>query len=295
LQIPTATTLAASSPEIRDAFYADESIAAAAARSSIVPKQASTKDGHWKVWENFVATFEGVDPYLEGEPQSVKLSFLKVFATRIRLGAIAPSGQPVRGRTVEDYLWTVGEEIALDDDSALDSRYSNTGWLHPAISKLQMSYTKDNPPPMRVKPIPLPLVTHAVAAYHHSNQFIKALMDQIIIAFFFLLRPGEHSYDKKENHPFRLQDVSFQTPAGTTNAAVISDAKLALGTKVHLQFTNQKNGIKGEHITHGDNTEELLSPLKAIHRRVQHLRTNNAPPETPLHTVFQENGTTKHV
>jgi hypothetical protein len=74
-------TLAASSPEVRDAFYADESTAAAAAHSSVVPKQAGTKDGHWKVWENFVATFEGVDPYLEGEPQSVKLSFLKVFAT----------------------------------------------------------------------------------------------------------------------------------------------------------------------------------------------------------------------
>jgi hypothetical protein len=65
-----------------------------------------------------------------------------------------------------------------------------------------MSYTKDNPPLTRVKLIPLPLVTHAVAAYNHSNQFIKALMDQIIIAFFFLLRPGEHSYNKKENHPF---------------------------------------------------------------------------------------------
>jgi hypothetical protein len=49
-------------------------------------------------------------------------------------------------------------------------------------------------------------------------------MDQIIITFFFLLRPEEHSYNKKENHPFRLQDVSFQTPAGTTNATVISDA-----------------------------------------------------------------------
>jgi hypothetical protein len=84
-------------------------------------------------------------------------------------------------------------------------------------------------------------------------------MDQIIIAFFFLLRPGEHSYDKKENHPFRLQDVSFQTPAGTTNAATISDAELALATKVHHQFTNQKNGIKREHITHGDNTKELAA------------------------------------
>jgi hypothetical protein len=103
---------------------------------------------------------------------------------------------------VEDYLWTIGEEIALDDDSALDPRYSNTGRLHPAISKLQKSYTKNDPPLTRDKLIPLPLVAHAVAMYHHSKQFFKALMDLIIIAFFFLLRPGEHSYNKKENHPF---------------------------------------------------------------------------------------------
>lgn len=196
---------------------------------------------------------------------------------------------------MEDYLRTVGEEIALDDVSALDPRYSNAGKLHPAIRKLQTSYAKDDPPPTRVKPIPLPLVAHAVRAHHSSNEFMKALMDLIIIAFFFLLRPGEHSYDKKENHPFRLQDVSFQTPTGTTNAATIDEADLALATKVHLQFTTQKNGIKGEHITHGDTTDELQSPLKAVRRRVQHLRANNAPPDTPLHTVFQENGTTRNV
>jgi hypothetical protein len=58
-------------------------------------------------------------------------------ATQICSGAIASSSQPVWGRTLEDYLRTIGEEIALDDDLALDPRYSNTGQLHPAISKLQ--------------------------------------------------------------------------------------------------------------------------------------------------------------
>jgi hypothetical protein len=103
---------------------------------------------------------------------------------------------------VEDYLRTIREEIALDNDSALDPRFSNAGRLHPAIGTLQISYTKDDPPPTRVKPIPLLLVAHAVAAYHQSTQFTQTLMDLIIIAFFFLSWPGEHSYNKKENHPF---------------------------------------------------------------------------------------------
>jgi hypothetical protein len=90
-------------------------------------------------------------------------------------------------------------------------------------------------------------------------------MDLIIITFFFLLRPGKHSYEKKENHPFQLQDVSFQNPTGTTIAAVISVANILLATtKVHLQFTNQKNGVKGEHITHSNTTKVLLSPMKAV-------------------------------
>ena len=120
-------------------------------------------------------------------------------------------------------------------------------------------------------------------------------MDLTIIAFFFLLRPGEHTYDKDSNHPFRLQDVSFQSIHGTTNAAVISDEELMMATVVHLEFTDQKNGEKGESISHGDTAEEIVTPLKAVRRRVQHLRQHQAPPNTPLHTVFLENSKTTAV
>ena len=196
---------------------------------------------------------------------------------------------------MEDYLRTVGEEIALDDETCLDPRYTNTGRLHPSIDRLQRSYRKDDPPPTRVKPIPLPLVRHAIQAYHQANAFMQALLDLTVIAFFFLLRPGEQCYDKQNNHPFRLQDVSFQSPNATSNAATITDEELALATTVHLEFTDQKNGNKGEVITHGDTHEELVTPLKALRRRVQHLRKHNAPPDTPLHTVYLSNGDTAYV
>ena len=107
------------------------------ARASVIPKRAVTKDGHWCQWEAFISTFEGIDPYLGGQSHSVKLSFLEVFATRLRTSVIAPSSHPIRGQTVEDYLWTIGEEIALDDETSIDPRYTNTGQLHPAIDKLQ--------------------------------------------------------------------------------------------------------------------------------------------------------------
>ena len=103
---------------------------------------------------------------------------------------------------MEDYLRTVGEEIALDDAACLDPRCANTGRLHPAVGKLQRSYKKADPPPARVKPIPLQLVRHAVHAYWQADPFLQALMDLTIIGFFFLLHPGEHCYDKENNHPF---------------------------------------------------------------------------------------------
>jgi hypothetical protein len=48
------------------------------------------------------------------------------------------------------------------------------------------------------------------------------------------------------------------------NAAIIDSADLLHATQVHLEFTNQKNGKKGEAISHGDTNELLMSPLKAV-------------------------------
>ena len=121
------------------------------------------------------------------------------------------------------------------------------------------------------------------------------MADLIIIGFFFLLRPGERAYTKENNHPFRLQDVSFDTSSGTNNAVLITAAALQTAVKVHLNFTTQKNGIPNEAISHGDSSDPLLLPLKAVRRRVFHLQQAGAPPDTPLYTVCQSNGTSKRV
>ena len=101
-------------------------------------------------------------------------------------------------------------------------------------------------------------------ACHQANAFMQALLDLTVIAFFFLLRPGEHCYDKQNDHPLCLQDISFQSPNATSNAATITNKELALATTVHLEFTGQKSGNKGEVITHGNTHKELVTPLKAL-------------------------------
>jgi hypothetical protein len=152
----------------------------------VIPKRARAKDGHWKVWENFIATFENVDAYLDGESQSVKLSFSKFLPRDSKWGSLHPAGKLLE---VDQWRSTYGpsERRLHWTTTCLDPRYTNTEKLHPAIGKLQRSYAKEDPPPQQVKPIPLPLVWHTVAEYHCSSDFVQAIMDLTIIAFFYLL------------------------------------------------------------------------------------------------------------
>jgi len=195
---------------------------------------------------------------------------------------------------VEEYLRTVGEEIA--SLGTQNPRLDLAGNVVPGIKQLQQAWSNEDPPPERVKPIPLQLIRHVA---HHSDladPFQAAVVDALIIGFFYMLRPGEHTWDRKNHHPFRFCDTSFTLgDQAASNGVTISDASLAAATRVFLNFTTQKNGEKDEAITHGDTSDPLLSPVAAVRRRVQHLRSHNAPPDTPLYTVFLGGGTSRNV
>ena len=173
-----------------------------------------------------------------------------------------------------------------------DPRYNSSGQRHLELKEQTQAYQKADPAPERVKPLPIQLIEHTVNALQ-TTAFEKAIADLIVTGFFFLLRPGEHTYSSEAEYdrPFRLCDVSFDIPnVCTANAAVTELTCLASANRVHLNFTNQKNGEKDEVISHGDTTETLLSPLKALRRRINHLRHWQAASDTPLHTVFLPNG-----
>lgn len=157
--------------------------------------------------------------------------------------------------------------------------------FHPDLINLRRAHTKEDPPPYKVKPIPITLVAHACAALTGSA-LLQTIANLLVVGFFYLLRPGEYTYDARNNHPFRLQDITFETAHGMLNAAIAPVAHLRTAFRVLLHFTTQKNGERGQTITHGDTNNPILSPLKAVLRQVLHLRQHNAPPETPLHTAY---------
>ena len=175
----------------------------------------------------------------------------------------------------------------------LDPRYGTSLTQHLDLAHLSRSYSKSDPPPEKVKPIPIQLLRHACQPTPDS--FAQARSNMTITGFFYLLRPGEYTYCRRNNHPFRLQDVTFDTPNGLVNAAVAPMATLKRATKVLLNFTTQKNGIKDQPIVHGDTSDKLLSPLQAVLRQVLMLRHHRAPPTTPLYTYYDAAGSAQPI
>ena len=272
------------SAEARHAFSVDFRAAQEARRDCVTPKRSKEKDSHWRIWQKFCHQIDS-DPLLQGITD--KLPFLTVFAVRLREGTITPSGNSITARSVEDYLVTVGEEIA--SLGAGNPRLDPAGKLLPQLAQLQKAWRNADPPPTRVKPVPIELVQHAVNVLTAANTELSlATRDMLIIGYFYLLRPGEHTKNSEYNHPFRLMDTSFQVSpsSATVNGAIATQATLESATRVYLNFTDQKNGDKNEAITHGDTGDKILSPVQAVRRRVEYLRRNSAPPETPLFSVF---------
>jgi hypothetical protein len=134
------------------------------------------------------------------------------------------------------------------------------------------------------------LVVHVVAQAQQGTKFDRACADLLIIGMYYLLHPGKHTHtsNPEDNHPFRLQDVSFVAHSATHNGATVSNDNLQVATLVHLNFTTQKNGETNEALTHGDTNDPLLLPLKAVHQCIQHLRQACAPANSPLYMVHTQ-------
>mmetsp|Transcript_4826 Transcript_4826/g.7451 ORF Transcript_4826/g.7451 Transcript_4826/m.7451 type:complete len:104 (+) Transcript_4826:138-449(+) len=98
----------------------------------------------------------------------------------------------------------------------------------------------------------------------------------IILAFFFLLRPGEYTRTPSTTTPFPLQDIQLflnQTRLDHLNTPSYNLSTATFGT---LEFTTQKNGVRGEVVGLGATSHSSFCP--ALERRALHLHSHRAPP-----------------
>jgi hypothetical protein len=169
-----------------------------------------------------------------------------------------------------------------------DPRLQPSGKLDFRLSRQLSSYSKTDPPPARVKPVPLPIITHAAhLCYLANTPSSNTVADMLLLGFFFLLWPGEYAYTDNENAaPFRLCDLHLLLHNRQLNPYTSSHAELEQVNFVALEFTSQKNGVRGELVGLGKSGHPHWCPVRALLNRVYHLRTHCAPLTTPLYSYY---------
>ena len=156
------------------------------------------------------------------------------------------------------------------------------------------AWKKQDPPPNRVKPVPIRVIRSiAFIAQAASDPLVIGISDMIIIAFFYLLRPGEYTATKSDTQPFDFKSVQLFIGDQRFDLRRAPEAQIQAATFASLTFEKQKNGVEGEVIGLARSGDAYLCPVKALARRILHLRKHNASDNTPLATVYINNKETK--
>ena len=281
--IPTGRALDTLPTAKANALSADISAVQATFRSGITAQRASAHDKHWDRWTEFLAEHD-----LQPDNLQDPIPLLQVFGHRYRDGRIAPSGEQVKSRTVEDAIRAVGQTYA--SMGAVDPRLNHHGKIDFRLTRQLRSYKKTDQPPIRVKPVPILLILHIMRMAHtiHPTTSTTAVADMIAIAFFFLLRPGEYTGTTTDDQPFLLRDVCLHLGQLQLDTQTAPIPQLWAATSVTYVFTTQKNGICNEVLSHGRSGDPLVCPVRATIRRIIHHRQHNSPSTTPLASFYSD-------
>ena len=253
--------------------------------------RTTTANTYWTIWVTWRATLHQ-PPYLDPLDPN-RIHWLLLFAQKLRTGELASLHGTLRARTVEDYIRHVSQAHLLDNRP--DPSKDSSGQVHILLQRLYTSYKLKDPPPRRVKPIPVSVLHLAYALAHAiDTPKARATADLIWIAFFFLLRPGEYAHPRDDSSPFRLCDIELWIGSHAVDLLHGPLSDLDAVTFTALTFTNQKNAVRGEKVGHSTNASATANPVRALARRISHLRLHSAPATTPICSYY-DNGTLRSV
>ena len=177
-----------------------------------------------------------------------------------------------------------------------DKRLDRYGQQHGRLTRLWKGYAKGDGPPDRVKPVPLTVLNEVYR--QATSGFDYAVADMCYIGFFFLNRPGEHTAANAKDSlsaPFRLCDVILRCGGHEHCGPTVPMESLGTAWSASLVYTNQKNTVRGQSISHGTSGHSIACPVQALTRRIQHLRTHAAPATTPLYRFYNPGGTFRDI
>jgi hypothetical protein len=151
-----------------------------------------------------------------------------------------------------------------------DARLTRKGTLDIRLIRQLAAYAKDDPPPQRVKPVPISILRLA-AEFRLMADSCKAnaIADMLLLGFYFMLRPGEYAHtDSREATPFRLRHVHIFARNQRINHLTCPIYQLATASSVALEFDKQKNGVRGELIGLSRSGHPTNCPVMAILNRL---------------------------
>ena len=267
-----------------------------------VAKTNTSRDRIFASWIEFCAA-AGCSPSLRDiRNQDDKISYLLVFGYRYRTHGRNSGKKPVRAGTVEDALLAVGKGITHLGEP--DPRKASPGSAqnHPLLAAFLKRLRDTDDPAARAYPANVTILRALYqvldTAHPTEGQLNKSIIDLTVAAFYWLLRPAEYLFVSDEpesrSQAFRLRDVAFVIDGQVHHApsAPLNDLNdVNRITAATLTFNDQKNAVRGEQIGHRATNDPDLCPCKALGRIVLHLRQHNAPPDTPLYTVYANNTT----
>jgi hypothetical protein len=111
----------------------------------------------------------------------------------------------------------------------------------------------------------------------------STIADMLLLGFYLLLWPSEYgAMDNVDASPFCYCDMHFLIHDRHLNHFTWPDAELQWATYIALEFTNQKNGLRGEMVGVGWSGHSVWFQVMALINCIQHLWQHHAPPHTPL-------------
>jgi hypothetical protein len=162
-------------------------------------------------------------------------------------------------------------------------------------------YTKADPPTQKKLPVKANVPKLLVEMGYEKSGSIQnqAIGDLSFIVFYYLLHIGEYTVKcqcdrtkraKKQTVQFKLEDVTFfKTDKTGILRCLPRNAPHSLimtAESATLKLDNQKNGWKGVCVHQEANGEAFNCPVKALARRVIHIREHEGDNATLLSTFY---------
>ena len=286
--------VSAPGPE-RDQFQLDLSAVVQAAADSITRKSRKANASYFGKWRVFCQKFKQ-EPHLPGVAgRENKLCWMLVFAYRYR------SINSVRAGSVQKALAAVGQGLA--DLGVPDPRkpYTDSPKLDPLLTAYLKKLRDEDDPSTRSYPANLPIIRQIreVLDFEHEveGEINRHILDLIIVAFYWLLRPAEYLNNTGEgrSQAFRFRDITLTVDGKTLPAheTPLNEEIVNRVSDATLTFSDQKNAVRGETVGHTANSDPFFCPAKTLARIALRLQRAHATPDTPISAHYNAHPTKK--